>query len=252
MSDDTIHDLVGAYMLGALSMDEFDVFEEHLLECDACLAEIEAMQPSVQDMMAYDAEPLSETLIQSILAAAEVSSDAGPLSEEGAEDGTASPLSAQSSKTLAEPRVQRSMRSLFALAAGLAIIALAAGVVLRNGNVSLVDSIVSANDAEIVALDLEGEPSSQLTRSATEGGVAFVGQNFSALETDERYALWALDDEGAPTFVGFIQDQDQQDVTQAWEIDTGDAVVFALSIETVLDPPATPSDRITYVGSVAT
>jgi Putative zinc-finger len=46
MATDTAHSSVGAYVLGLLEPDEMTAFEEHLVDCDACVAEVEGLLPT--------------------------------------------------------------------------------------------------------------------------------------------------------------------------------------------------------------
>jgi hypothetical protein len=46
MATDTAHGSVGAYVLGLLEPDEMTAFEEHLVDCDACVAEVEGLLPT--------------------------------------------------------------------------------------------------------------------------------------------------------------------------------------------------------------
>jgi anti-sigma-K factor RskA len=50
MIDDRLHDLAGAYALGALDHAERVEFERHLAECQACAAEVRSLQPVVDGL----------------------------------------------------------------------------------------------------------------------------------------------------------------------------------------------------------
>ncbi len=234
--DNEMHELVGAYMLGAISAEELVQFEEHLMDCAECQEEVEYLSPALEALMDTDPEPLSEDLVQRILA--EV-----PVQETGEVVGAAA---APTDPT--DDRTSRA-RALFALAAGLVLVALAVGAVVLN-RTSLADEVAGAADRETFTLENESAPASELVRSGSLDAVAFVGQDFAELGEGERYALWQIQSGGEVQFLGFIRDDDQQAVTQAWAADTSAAEAFALSIEVVDTPPATPSDRITYVGTI--
>lgn len=51
MTDEHLHDLAGAYVLGALDAADRTAFERHRRECAACIAEVRGLQP-VADAMA--------------------------------------------------------------------------------------------------------------------------------------------------------------------------------------------------------
>ena len=50
MIDDRLHDLVGAYALGALDATDRAAFERHLAECQACASEVQSLQPVVDGL----------------------------------------------------------------------------------------------------------------------------------------------------------------------------------------------------------
>ncbi len=50
MIDDRLHDLVGAYALGALDAADRAAFERHLAECQACAGEVRSLQPVVDGL----------------------------------------------------------------------------------------------------------------------------------------------------------------------------------------------------------
>jgi anti-sigma-K factor RskA len=50
MSDDRMHDLAGAYVLGALDTDEREAFERHLAECADCANDVRSLQPVVDGL----------------------------------------------------------------------------------------------------------------------------------------------------------------------------------------------------------
>lgn len=50
MIDDRLHDLAGAYVLGALDPDERAEFERHLADCQACANEVRSLRPVVDGL----------------------------------------------------------------------------------------------------------------------------------------------------------------------------------------------------------
>jgi anti-sigma-K factor RskA len=50
MIDDRLHDLAGAYALGALDAADRVAFEQHLRECSACASEVRSLQPVVDGL----------------------------------------------------------------------------------------------------------------------------------------------------------------------------------------------------------
>jgi anti-sigma-K factor RskA len=50
MMDERLHDLAGAYVLGALDATDRAAFEQHLAECAACKSEVQGLQPVVDGL----------------------------------------------------------------------------------------------------------------------------------------------------------------------------------------------------------
>jgi anti-sigma-K factor RskA len=50
MTDEPLHDLAGAHVLGALDPAERSAFERHLAECAACAAEVRALHPAADGL----------------------------------------------------------------------------------------------------------------------------------------------------------------------------------------------------------
>jgi anti-sigma-K factor RskA len=78
MSDDRMHDLAGAYVLGALDPEERGAFERHLADCAACANEVRSLRPVVdglgQAVPLVDPPPaLRERVLSSIQPAEPVS-----------------------------------------------------------------------------------------------------------------------------------------------------------------------------------
>ncbi len=217
MSDE-LHELVGAYALGAIDEADAAAFEAHLDTCVDCQNELFRLTDTVLGLADLE-EQLS-------VAAAE------PLAPTEPELATVEDLNSR-----------RRGRWLAAAAAvaGLVFGLWASGVFSENR----VEIIATASDAEVITLDGDLGRVDVLL-SNTEGGVALDNANFTALEDPELYVLWVIRHDGdAPEFVGNITEW--TDVDKAWDIAVENVDIVAISIEQA-PSPTTPSDEIVYVG----
>lgn len=227
---ETMHELVGAFVLGALSQADYDAFTTHLARCESCQQEIDELQGGVDALGAIDElEPLSQDLLDRLLVVPDQVVPSDP-----AVDSRPSPPS-------------RSRAGLFALAAALVLIV--GGFAFLGRTTSPVAELAAASDLTTLSLLNDTAPAATLTESAELGRIGFIDQDFVPLQGEEEiYVLWKLVD-GGQEFVGFVRDPDQQDVDQTWDVELDDAKGFAVSIETVTTAPPGPSERIIYVGT---
>ncbi len=234
---ESMHELAGVFVLGALSDDEYDAYSRHLSACDDCQTEVSNLQRGAGALSVLDEQsPVSDDLMDRLMALPDQLSDPAGVDPRPVHDAGRSE--------------SRSRAALFALAAALAVIAGSIAVLGRTGT-SPTAELAAASDLATVALTnlADNAPPAQLAESAALGRVGFIDQDFVPLDgEDEIYVLWKLVDGGAE-FVGFVRDPDQQEVDQTWDVDTTDADGFAVSIETVATEPAGPSERIVYASS---
>lgn len=217
MSDE-LHELVGAYALGAIDGPEAEAFEAHLETCAECQDELFGLSDAVLG-----------------------------LAEEGiheAPERTAAPdVSPVGDATVHELPTRSASRWLAAAAAvaGLFFGLWASGVFSEDR----VETIASAADVETITLEGEGG-TVDVVLSNTEAGVALDNANLAALDEPELYVLWVIRHDGdAPEFVGNITEW--SDVDKAWDLSVNNVEILAISIEQAPSPTA-PSDEIVFVG----
>lgn len=217
MSDE-LHELVGAYAIGALEEAEAAEFETHLETCVDCQNELFGMSDAVVglDDLEYEVQGLTE------LAPVSPAPDLAPVHD------------------LDSRRTGRWLAAAAAVA-GLAFGLWASGIFDEDR----VEIIATATDTEVITLD--GELGTvDVLLSNTQGGVALDNATLAALEDPELYVLWVIrHDADAPEFVGNITDW--SDVDKAWDIAVENVDIVAISIEQA-PSPTTPSDQVVYVG----
>ena len=136
----TDHESVGAYALGLLTPAECDVFEAHLVGCDRCGEELEALM-GIAEVMPVVAEP-SAVSVSSVPAAAKpvaghdvvgaaagvsVGAGNGGTARENVESDTAAGSRASGGSLVSAPSARPNRtRRLFALAAGFVLLAIGA------------------------------------------------------------------------------------------------------------------------------
>lgn len=237
-TDDSMHSLTGAYMAGALSTAQFELYEAHLETCDSCIAEINEMELAAEKLFFHHAASVPEELMAKVLA---VPDRPHPSS------------AAQSAMVLPTPKSMGSKSArlrLFALAAAFIVIVGFGLVVNQSRTLSRAEQVAAMNDAE--SLDLTGEDFSiELVISESSSSVAFIDQEFSALASDKAYALWRIPVEGVPEFLGLIRLNDDRKTDQAFDASVADAAAFAVSIEEAEASPQAPSDQVILVGQLS-
>jgi hypothetical protein len=217
MSDE-LHELVGAYALGAIDEADAAAFEVHLETCTDCQNELFGLTDTVLG--------LADLEDQLSVAAPEPRAVVEP--------------------ELAPVEDLDSRRNGRWLAAAAAVAGLVFGLwtsgVFSEDRVEL---IASATDTEVIRL--EGEAGTvDVLLSNTEAGVALDDANLTPLEEPELYVLWVIRHDGeAPEFVGNITDW--TDVDKAWDLAVENVDIVAISVEQA-PSPTTPSDEIVYVG----
>jgi hypothetical protein len=217
MSDE-LHELVGAYALGAIDEADAAAFEVHLETCADCQNELFGLTDTVLG--------LADLEDQLSVAAPEPRAVVEP--------------------ELAPVEDLDSRRNGRWLAAAAAVAGLVFGLwtsgVFSEDRVEL---IASATDTEVIRL--EGEAGTvDVLLSNTEAGVALDDANLTPLEEPELYVLWVIRHDGeAPEFVGNITDW--TDVDKAWDLAVENVDIVAISVEQA-PSPTTPSDEIVYVG----
>ena len=234
-SDNSVHSLTGAYMAGALESAEFDAYTAHLFQCDPCLAEIADMELATERLFFGEAAPVSDDLMAKVLAVP-------------GRPGTTSVFEPTALTTQSVKPKSARLR-MFALAAAFSLIVGFGLVINQSRTLSRAEQVAAMSDAR--SLDLAGENFSvQLVISESSSSVAFIDQEFSAIDPDQGYALWRIPREGNPEFLGLIDLNRNRRTEQAFDAIITDAAAFAVSIENLGTTPDAPSDEVVLVGAL--
>lgn len=187
-----LHHLAAAYALDALDPDERRRFEAHYPTCEICNDEVHDHRETAALLTAPAATAPPPELRGRVLAEIARTRQIAPLVPDRVVD-------------LADRRRGPSGVSwpsaLLGAAAAL-LIAVIGVVALRGGPVEGPDAdlvaLLSAPDATVSALQAgdTGTGTVSVVWSVERGSVAVVGDGLAALDADETYALWALDEAG--------------------------------------------------------
>lgn len=226
MNTTDLHDLVGAYALGALDPAEQSAFESHLTTCDTCRDEVVGFHQTAERLADAVAETppveLRERLLTSI---------------------TTLPQERPVVSTL-RPRggFRRVVPSLVAAAALAVAAAGVTGYVVENRASSqlqaqqdAVEQLMTAADASIVAEDLGDGGQIRMVHSPALGAAMISVSSLPKL-SERDYQLWTLSD-GQPQSAGIL---DASDMVYLGDIAGTDGV--AVTVE-----PAGGSERPTSV-----
>ncbi|MGX7679048.1 anti-sigma factor [Jatrophihabitans sp. DSM 45814] len=182
-----LHALAGAYALDALDNDERSVFEEHLADCPDCAIEVESLQSAAAELSHITETTPPPALRADVLAAI----------------GRVRPLPPVTDNVIALRRAKTSRSVWQVVAAACALIALVAAgwgyqqhrdAHTRNtASVSIVDQVLSANDATTVSGPV-GNGRATLVFSKAQGRLVLVGHAIPAPGADKTYQLWMVSD----------------------------------------------------------
>jgi anti-sigma-K factor RskA len=221
MSDDRMHDLAGAYVLGALDPEERGAFERHLADCAACANEVRGLRPVVdglgQAVPLVDPPPaLRDRVLSSIQPAEPVSPK--PRSGEGG------PKLRSGAERPAPPKLRSSVGRLAAAAA--AILAVGLGLYvwqlrdrlaqverrldeanaraaasetqvaqLRQAAVEVRTTALVIGAPDLVRVDLAGQAGSPAKARAfwsRSHGLVFAAVDLPPLPPGKTYQLWVV------------------------------------------------------------
>lgn len=191
-----LHHLAAAYALDALDPEERRRFEAHYPTCEICSDEVRDHRETAALLAAPTATAPSPDLRDRVLAEIARTRQIAPQVPDRVVD-------------LADRRRSRtgmSWPSALLGAAAALLIAVIGVVALRGGPAEVPDAdlvaLLSAPDATVSALaggagsDDAGSGTVSVVWSVERGTVAVVGDGLAALDADETYALWALDEAG--------------------------------------------------------
>ncbi|MFC0624066.1 anti-sigma factor [Kribbella deserti] len=227
MSED-LHLLTGAYVLDALPEEDEARFEAHLAECASCAAEVAELREATAKLSVGMATPPSAGLKASVMASIAQVEQLPPSS---------SMSSPPSPPATAVQRRGVSRRSLFALAAAVAIIAGMAGVAIdqyrdnaatRRVNESIA-AVLAQPDARTAHGAVANGGQATVVSSASKDTAVVVLKDLPDLPSGRTYQLWLIDKSKTAHSVG-LADPDSDEPARVVAGVAGMAA-FGLTVE---------------------
>jgi anti-sigma-K factor RskA len=233
----------GAYVLDALPDAERRGFEEHLTTCAACQAEVASLSETVARMAATDAEQPPADLKDRVMAIVGATgqlppvprhSRPGPLSETSPE-----PLPEESrAGPLPEPR-RYSRRSIFALAAGVLVVAGAGGIAydqyreatgLRRER-DRVAAVLAESDARVVRGAVRGGGAATVVSSRRRDQAVVVVSGLAAAPQGREYQLWFIESQTHARSLGLLGRTPPASSTLLVSGEIEKAIAFGITVE---------------------
>jgi anti-sigma-K factor RskA len=242
--NESLHALSGAYVVDALDDDERATFEAHLPGCLDCQREVASLREATTLLADESALAPPPALRSSVLAGIK---NIRPLAPEtgrhGAEDDEpASAESTEGESTKGEsatvlpfrPRGSRMARMLVAAAA---VVAIAGGAVYQpwndnnppSANLSAVDQVLSAADAQKVSLSFKDGSSATVYRSITKGKAVLLTDGMALPPNGKAYEVWLQDSKGTMLPAGMMKPQG--DNKMLLEGDAAKATAVGITVE---------------------
>lgn len=229
-----IHTLTGAYAVDALPNDEREVFEHHLVVCDACAQEVAELQATASRLGAASHEVPPPELRTRVMAEIDATRQERPTGladapdELGAHRGRASRLRAGWITNLA-----------VAAAAVLVVAVAGLSVTITNLNdrvaqvetaSSQMTDVLAAADATVVSVESPDGGLGRLVASPTRGEALFVADSMASAPHEHTYELWVINEQGA-TPAGLFDTDDRGRATRMMTGDFANAAAIGVTIE---------------------
>jgi len=229
-----IHTLTGAYAVDALPDDERDVFEHHLMVCDACAQEVAELQATAALLGAasYEAPPpgLRDRVMAEI-------------------DGIRQERPAGIADVSDELGAHRARTSWFradwvtnlAVAAAAVLIVAVAGLSVTIANLnervdqielasSQVADVLAAPDVTVVSVEGPDGGLGRIVASPTRGEAVFLADDMAQAPHEHTYELWVIDEQGA-TPAGLFDTDDRGRATRIVTGDFANAAAVGVTVE---------------------
>ncbi len=188
MNFEQLHELAPLYVAGALDVDEQNLFETHLPDCERCQRDLREYESAMMLALESEIDPtaapppsLRSEVLRSIAETPQVEPDGG--------QGSAPVISLGDRRRTFERRL---------LAAAAAVVLLIGGTFIGSrliGNDDPVELVADAPDAE--TLELEGEAGTlTVVYSPSLDQVALVGEGLGDPGAGKVYELWFVTEDG--------------------------------------------------------
>jgi len=248
-----VDDLIAAYVLDAVDSAEREIVEAHLDECEPCRVDVrELSEATVHLSDGYEIDPpvgLRSRILGVVNAPDEASADVATTDEThpGRTDAHAS-VAGSTPKTTAPPSQRnRTKKSVWGLAAA-GLLAVGGWSIWQNlgDDLSPIDEVIQASDAETFTTQYEGETLTVVASASLDRAV-LQAEALPLLDEGQTYQAWWVGADDNVTSAGVISsDLTLADLEVALEGDP-DSAAFALSVEPVGGSTQPTSDPIVVV-----
>jgi len=232
MSD--IHALSGAYAVDALDDIERAQFERHLAGCDACRNEVDSLREAAALLPETTAVAPPASLRDRVLA----------------DIATVRPLPPLVTTTGGQGRTRRRWFTGL-VAAAAAVVALVGGGIAydvmkddsSSQNISAVDAVLQANDAERFTNTFPGGVRATVVRSKPLDRAVLVAEDMPAAPSGRAYALW-LQNGNVMVPAGIMSESDDPEHGVLLRGDAASAKGAGVTLEAAGSAPRTPSEDV--------
>lgn len=237
-----VHALSGAYAVDALDDDERARFEEHLLRCPDCRAEVDSLREAAATLAVEPVQP-SADLRDRVLAGIESVRPLPPL----ADIGRAEVVTLTSRRRVHLPRTSL-------LVAAVAVLLVAVGGVLWARPWSADDQtalqttaterVLEADDATRFTQRFDDGSQATVVVSRSEGRAVILTEGMALAPEGKVYELWLQTPKGAMEPAGLMPDDDN--ATVLLDGDASRATGVGITVEPDGGSPEPTSDPIAY------
>jgi anti-sigma-K factor RskA len=228
-----IHTLTGAYAVDALPDDEREVFEHHLVLCDACAQEVAELQATASWLGAASYEAPPPALRDRVMAEIDATRQERPGGLADAPDELGS------RRDRASRRGAGWVTNLAVAASAVLLVAVAGlSVTIANLNerVAQVETAAQVTDLlvapDVTVVSVEG-PEGGLGRvvaSPARGEAVFLADAMASAPVDHTYELWLIGEDGA-TPAGLFDTDDRGRATRVMTGDIATAAAIGVTVE---------------------
>jgi len=239
-SDSHVDELIGPFALDAVDDTERRLVENHLKGCERCRAELRAFREAAVHLTdGMDLAPPSALRSSVLAAVAEEAHEAGET--QGRDEDSAltdDEDSAQAGGPTGRPAApkegtaRRGTKAWWGLAAA-GLLAVGGWGIWQSVDEELspTQEVIQADDAQRYETEYQGAPVTVVASSSLDSAV-LVTDDLPALEQDEVYQGWWIDDEGSITSAGVLEGAaGAADVQRSLQGDPDAVSNFALSVE---------------------
>jgi anti-sigma-K factor RskA len=250
-----IHTLTGAYAVDALPDDEREIFEHHLIVCDACAQEVAELQATAARLGAASFEAPPPDLRSRVMAEIDSTRQERP---HGTADASADEpddeLGARRTDAARSSRASTGWLTNVSVAAAAILVVAVAGLSVTISNLndriaqvetasSQVTDVLAAADATIVSVEGPSGGVGRVVASPTRGEAVFLADQMEGAPEEHTYELWLIDEEGASP-AGLFEPDDRGRATRVMTGDIASAVAIGVTVEPAGGSPVPTSEPV--------